>query len=299
MDDETIANLVMGTEDSGEPQEQPQEPQQELEADELEIEETEEPEGQPEFAEIEWEGQLYDIPVALQEAFMKNGDYTRKTQELSLARDTHDASVANLEQMRAQYEFAQQAQPDVLRASQIDAQIEQYHEYLRTNVHQLGSGDIERVRLEIDTLNRDKEKIVSELRGKAAEFQQAQQQSKQELLNQGTEVLKKHIPGWGQEKMGQLREYALNNGFTAQEIDNVIDPKQVLTLYKASQYDALQKGKSKAVQRVKSAPKKARPMPKQTQDNLNLRKKLKNPNLSQTDRTKAAEAMAANILGLK
>jgi len=129
---------------------------------------------------------------------------------------------------------------------------------------------------------------VNSITGKQAEHQQAQQQSHEELLKKGTEVLTQKIPNWGKESQEKLKDYAVSLGFSEAQVNSLVDPIQVETLWKASQYDALQEGKTAAVKKVQTAPtikpKSRNPMPKEVGDKLNLRKKMKS---NQTNKAKA------------
>ena len=294
---EKVADMLFGAA-AEEPEEQPvaEIVEEAVEAAEDEPEETEyEPDPKPveegeesELVEFEWDGQLYEAPPALKDAVMRQQDYTQKTQALANDRKSIEVLQGQLETTQKQYEFAQSIQSDVIKAQQLEDQAEQWHQYLKDNIDSLSSTDIEKVRLGIEDARRERDQIVNSVQSKQQEFQQASEQSIEELRNKGTEVLRQRIPGWGKEGQDQVRSYALQSGFTEQEIASVLDPRQVEVLWKASQYDALQEGKAAAVQKVKQAPsikpKSRNPMPQETQDKLNLRKKLKNPRKSNADK---------------
>ncbi len=263
---------------------------------------TEDPEpveSNDDLVEVEYEGQLIEAPKAIADALMRQADYTQKTQEVATQRKEVETALGLVEQQKLQYEFAQSVQPKVLEAQQLESQADQYRKYLKTAIDsgELDALQMQRVQMEISELESNRDKIVAEINNQTDEFQQAQEQSRQELLNKGTEVLKQTIPGWGEEAQKQLRDYALGSGFTEQEVNSLIDPRQVTTLWKASQYDVLQSGKSAAVKKVQDAPTikpKARdPMPQETKDKLNLRKKLQSNKISSRDKQKlVAEDLA-------
>lgn len=246
-----------------------------------------------EVVEMEIDGQLYEVPAQLKDHILRQQDYTVKTQEVASQRREIEARQSEIQHRAQQFEFAESIQPDLLKAQQLEQQAEQAHQYLRDNIDSLSSVDIEKIRLAVEDARRERDQLVQSLQTKQKEFQQAQEQSRSELLKKGTEVLRSKIPNWGESHAKQVREYALSNGFTEQEISNVLDPRQVEVLWKASQYDTLQKGKTAAVKKVQDAPtikaKSRNPMPKETQNALNLRKKLKNPNLSDKQKAKLME----------
>ncbi len=252
--------------------------------------------------EIEVDGELLEVPARFKDHFLRQQDYTQKTQEVAAERKAVEVRMAEVEQVRQQYDFAQEVQPDLVKIDQLKAQVDQARQYMRDNLDNLTSTDIEKWRLAIDDAERERNELVQGLQSKTQAFQQAQEQSRQELLKKGTEVLRSRIPSWGESDAKAVREYALASGFTEQEVETVVDPRYMETLWKAAQYDRLQQGKTAAVKRVQAAPtikaKARNPMPKATQRMLNTRKKLKSPNLSAKDKAKVIQDNIADRLGL-
>ena len=241
--------------------------------------------------EVEYDGKLYEVPEELKDALLRQSDYTTKTQEVANRRKEVEVALGQLVQQREAFEFAEAIREDVLRAEQLEATANQYHEYLRNNIDSLSPTDIEKLRMAIEDSRRQRDEIGQGVTKKQQEFQQAQQQSLQELLNKGTEVLRGKIPGWGQEHQQQVREYATNLGCSEQEIASVIDPRQVEVLYKAAQYDALQANKPAAVKKVQKAPTiKARARDPETgqfvKQQAKLQKALKSNSLSDNEKAK-------------
>ncbi|MEM8714155.1 MAG: hypothetical protein AAGE92_00015 [Cyanobacteria bacterium P01_G01_bin.4] len=249
------------------------------------------------FVEVEYDGRLYEVPVELKDALMKSADYTQKSQANALAAKQFDAITAQAQQAVQGQQFLESVFDERLQASQLEANANQYKDFLRDNIDSLTTAEITKIQLQIQDAQDKHSEIMDSLGKKQQEFQQAQQQSHQELLNKGTEILMQSIPTWGEQEQTKVREYAMSAGFAEAEIQGVVDPRQVLTLWKAAQYDALQAGKATAVQKVQNAPKiqpKSRnPMPKETQDALNLRKKLKSNNLSAREK----QSLAAEAIG--
>jgi hypothetical protein len=284
---------------SGVPQEPQEEPEEEYEAgqepakegDEAEPEEVkEEPKAEePEFVEVEFDGDLYEVPPKLKDALMMQQDYTQKTQAVANDRKGLEVTMGQLEQTRLDFEFAQEASDTMNKIAQIDQGVEQYRAYLHEQVEHLSHTDIEKIRIAIDQAQAERDKMVNELQQKQTDFQQAREQSHKELLEKGTDVLRGKIPSWGESHQKQMQEYALKSGFTEQEISSLIDPRQVEVLWKAAQYDALQEGKKPAVLKAQAAikPKSRNPMPKEVGDKLNLRKQLKSEKLTNKDKGEA------------
>lgn len=251
---------------------------------------TEETEDGLQYVEVEYDGNVYEVPENLKDALLRQSDYTTKTQEVASQRKEVEVQLGTLKQQQDEFQFVQSIQGDVLKAQQLEAQANQFHEYLRSNIDNLSSTDIEKLRLAVDDARRERDQIVQSVQQKQGEFQQAQEQSYAELLNKGTEVLRQKIPGWGEKEQNRLREYALSSGITEAEISQLVDPRHVEMIWKASQYDALKAGAAPAVRKVQTAPsikeKSRNPMPEDVKQKLNLRKKLKSRKLGSREKAR-------------
>lgn len=252
---ESVADFLFGSEPEDQDDYEPN-PEPVVEGDEADPEEVAEEteEESTGFVEVEYDGQLYEVPENLKDALLRQQDYTTKTQEVSTQRKEVEVQLGALEQQAQNFQFAESLQGDVLKVQQLESQAEQLHSYLRENIDTLSSTEIEKIRFGVEDARRQREELVQSIQGKTTEFQQAQEQFRQELLNKGTEVLRQKIPGWGAEQQIQIRDFALSNGFTEAEINMVVDPRQVEVLYKAAQYDALKSGVTPAVKKVQEAP---------------------------------------------
>lgn len=298
--EDAVADMLFGKEEVQETEEEYQpDPKPIEEGEDTEVEETtdesEEVEATNEsedgMVEVEFEGQIIEAPKAVAEALMRNKDYTEKTQEVAAQRKEYEIKVENLQLVQSQYDFYQQVQSDILQAQQLDGKIQESREYLKSNVEAMDAAQIAKWQLGISEAEAERDKIIRDVTQKNSEHQQAHQQSKAELMTKSTEVLRQKVPGWGEKHEADIREYALSLGVPEQTFNSVVDPTEKLILHKAMQYDALKAGAVPAVKTVQSAPtikaKSRKPMPKETQDKLNLRKKLKNPNASNQEKADA------------
>lgn len=298
--EDRIADQIFGPEETAE---EPAEPVEEVldesedepveaaaEDDQEEVTE----EVEPEYVEMELEGKVWEVPKELEPYIARQQDYTRKTQETALQRKEVEAQQALVQQERDRYDFINSVQDELTQVQQIEAAIPQWQQHLKDNVDNLSAQDITKIQLNIKELETTKQALVGGLQQKHSEFQQAQEQSRKELLDKSTEVLRQKFPDWN---AGPVTEYVKSLGFTDDQLTMAqADPRQMELARKAMLYDQLQEGKPAAVARVKNAPsikaKSRNPMPKETQDKLNLRKKLKNPNKSNAEK---AQAIGENI----
>lgn len=113
------------------------------------------------------------------------------------------------------------------------------------------------------------------------ERQQAQAKEQERLtkyLRDEHSKLLNAIPEWSNPEVAQkgkseLKSYAVQNGFTTDEMDQLSDHRSVLILRKAMLYDQLQKSKPDVTKRVVKAPKLVKPgssVTKQERDSSNI-----------------------------
>jgi len=84
----------------------------------------------------------------------------------------------------------------------------------------------------------------------------------QKVIQESNETLKdplKGIPGWNQEIYGKVLIYGQAEGYKADEVNNITDPRMIKLLWKASKYDDLQKAKPAVEKRVVTVPKVTKP----------------------------------------
>ena len=255
---------------------------------------------EPESVEVEYDGTLYDVPLALKDALLRQQDYTVKTQEVALSKKEHEVQIEQIAIERKQYEFAQSVFDEVLEIRNLDSQAEQWKDYIRANVDNMTPLDIEKARMSREELIEKRDKLSGDIQAKQSNYQQAQDQSKSEILKKGTEVLKQKIPDWGPDKERAVQEFALSLGYTPSQLLSVA-PMDVVVLHGYMQYQALLEKKPTAVKQVQSAPKiktsSRDPMPEDVKRKLNLRKRLKNPKLSSKDKARDIQKEMAERFG--
>ena len=256
---EAILSMTEPEEETPETEEAPpaeEEESQPVEEDEsLEEEPEEESEGTDERSEEEEtlyavtvNGEEQTVPLdELLKGYSRQSDYTRKTQEVSEQRKEFDAMK---QQMAQEYQ-------------QIQAERQQYTQSLQSLMEGNMSGIDKFANVDWEVL---KETDPIEYVTRKEEFREAQErvqnlqkeqhmaqqrhraQSQGEhhqMLQQETESLVKALPDWGDsskqpDMSKKIRSYAMENGFTKEELDSLVDHRSILVLLKAQKYDQLQ-----------------------------------------------------------
>jgi len=281
-------------------------PSDEPEAVTDEVEATDETEAkpeeveEPESVEVEYDGILYDVPIALKDALLRQNDYTVKTQEVALSKKEYEVQTEQIARERSQYEFAQSVFDEALEIRVLDSQAEQWKEYMRAHVETISLTEMQTAQMRREDIVEERDKLALNIQTKQANHQQAQDQSQAEILKKGTEVLKQKIPDWGPEKEKAVQDFALSLGYPPSQLLNVT-PMDVVVLHGYMQYQALLANKTNAVKQVQSAPKiktsSRDPMPEDVKRKLNLRKRLKNPKRSSKDKARDIQAEMAERFG--
>jgi hypothetical protein len=208
--------------------------------------------------EIEFEGEKYKVPKTLKEAFLRQADYTRKTQEVAEQRREFEQQR---EAFQKQAQIQQQHIQDFAQLHAIDAQIERFQ---RVDWDALIDQDpVEAMKLErqyrtlTDTRNSTVQRIQQ------VEQQQAfeNQQKTAKELEKGHEVLKREIPNWSPDKASELKKFAIEVlKKDPRAVNSIFDPADVLSLHYAKiGYQSLKKAatqppkqEAKPVQKISS-----------------------------------------------
>jgi len=228
------------------------------------------------LAELDWDGQKVSVPKALKDAFMKNEDYTRKTQELASQRQALEQVRAIAETSKLDSAFAQSVAAEQQQINVIDAYLKQA---ASLDWAQMSTDQMLRHKVEIDNIKEQRQALASSVTEKRAKFQEDVKSKITELRSKTRELASKSIEGFSEQTEKDMRTFASSQGLAEQEIDSVLlDPRSVQIIWKAMQFDKVKSGTAKAVE---SAQKVIRPgaasnkMPESVAQKLNFNKALK------------------------
>jgi hypothetical protein len=257
----------------GQPEKPQQQPQQE-QGDQQEAPIEGQEQQAPEFEEVEYEGERFQVPPKLKKGLMLNKDYTQKTQEHAERVKMFELREQELKLAAEQKAFTESVSQDLDQIRLIDAYLAEQVDW-----NSLGVEELIRKRAEREQVQERRSRLQAELSRKEGEFRNSLQGQYEELHTKTREVLAKKIPGWNAEVEKDVRDWALSQGFTAQEVSAIRNPVHAETLYKARQYDKLvAQGKTAAQQASQAAPMakpgSVNPMPQAVKDQLNFRKAL-------------------------
>ena len=244
-----------------------EEPQEELEAAseeeeaEEDTEETDDGKEEDPLYAVTVNGEEHEVTFdELLRGYSRQSDYTRKTQELSNDRK-------QIEELQKQYNS---------EVSNIQTERQQYMESLNQIIANSSAGldkfanvDWQSLKdtdpIEYVTKKEEFREAQEKVQGMQQEQYNAQQRHAEESTKMRTQILNEEhgklfaaLPEWGepekQKKMAtEIRDYASSQGFSAEEINSLVDHRSLLVLLKASKYDAMQKADVKS-KKIKNKP---------------------------------------------
>jgi hypothetical protein len=282
------ADAIMGLMGGQEGSEQEQ-PETQLEANDSEAE-SEESYDEPEVEQDEGEEEAEEPPkyrvkaageekeVTLDElikSYQLGTDYTKKSQAVAEERKAVEAEKARIEEAR--YLRDQYAE----RLQVIEQMLNQQPE--TENLDYLKETDPIGYAVKVAELSQ-REKQLAQVQAERQRIAQQQDQERQEQLGHVIQAearkLAEAIPEYADPHKGEvarreLREFGQKLGFSEQELAGIYDSRQVLTLWKAMQYDKLQSAKPGITKKVNEAPKVMKSGVSQGRDGNEELKKLK------------------------
>jgi len=245
-------------EESGEQVEEVEEGEEETEEEEVEQTETEDP-----SYTIKVDGEEYEVNLEeLKAGYQRQSDYTRKSQALAEGRKENEA--IQTERLRLEQERQMYANGLNMLKRQQQAKLQ---EFKSVDWETLKEDDPYAYMLKKDEYRDAQDKARN-----AAQQQRIvqQQQSQQEAQARAAFVqgqysqLVEALPEWGQENStvkDDIRKFAIESGYAAEEVDQLADHRSVLILKKAMEFDKLTnkvKPKKKAVKKVPKVQKSGR-----------------------------------------
>ncbi len=246
--------------------------------DESEVEQEDEQDEQeePQKFRVKAAGEEHEVTLdELIKSYQLGTDYTKKSQAVAEERKAVEAERQRIEEAR--YLRDQYAE----RLQVIEQMLNQQPE--TENLDYLKENDPIGYAVKVAEMSQ-REKQLAQVQAERQRIAQQQQQERQEQLGQVIQAesrkLAEAIPEYADPQKGEvtrreLREFGLKLGFSDQELSGIYDSRQVLTLWKAMQYDKLQSSKPGITKRVNEAPKVVKSGVSQPRDSSDELRKLK------------------------
>jgi len=227
--------------------------------------ETEQLEGDAEVEEelddLEHEGKQYRIPKALKGGFMMQADYTRKTQELAEARRGFDGER---ETFSKDMEARRQSEKDIGRIAVMDELLTQYQSVNWQELRMTNPEQAQSAFQDYSLLRDQRDKLAVKVDADVKKRSQEAQQEFATRYEKTNTTLARDIKGWSDKLASDLRNFAIANGASQQDILTLaVNASMVKLLHKAwlgDQLVAKQAAAAKAARAAANEPEEAQPL---------------------------------------
>lgn len=213
--------------------------------------------------DIEYEGQTFRVPKVLKDAFLRNADYTQKTQEVAAKRkavdDLHRSVTERISDVDRQIEAAEALAADFGEVHALQARVKAFEAVNWGLATQEDPAQAQALWMEFQQtkdLLSTKSQALSE---KKAQRLQEQSAARTKALEETGRVLAQDIPGFNQQVASEIARFGVEEiGISTEEIPQMTDPRLWKVLHRAMTAEAelakLKKGQAVQVQqRVKPA----------------------------------------------
>ena len=238
-----------------------------------------------------------EIEVSLDEAlqgYQRQQAFTKRSQEAAEMRKAAEKEAAEAKQARDYY--AQQL--DVL-AQQIQQTIPQEPDWVSL-AKEVTAEEYNAIRAEYDNRQANLAKVEQERQALSQQQTVEQQKMLEEHLRAQRSDMLNRIPQWKDDDVRnkerlEVVEYARNIGFSEQEVAQATDARAVELLYKAMQWDNLQRKKPTAKKRTRQAPKMAKAGQPRTKKQVASRSRQQS--MSRLNKERSVDAAVSYLMG--
>lgn len=209
------------------------------------------------LVEVEFEGETVMVPKKVEQALMRQADYTRKTKDVAAARKDYASRIEAIERREQGVEKLAKA---IGKVEAIDAQLASFKD---TDWEKLEAENPQQASiLGLRAMRLQHQRVAAVSEAEAIDRQIAGERQTDLHARQGEmlKTLAKEFPGGWDEKAGErVTEYARKAGFSVPEIQRIADARLILALEKARKFDAIEAGKAKALKAGREAQPVVRP----------------------------------------
>lgn len=195
--------------------------------------------------EIEYEGKKFRAPkdLKLNEAILRQADYTKKTQEVAEQRRQTEETQTRLQQeQRAFQETVQRQQANIQAYVNVAAMDQQLQQYEQANWQALNAQDpteAQRLWFQYQQLKDNRGRLVNQIAQHEQQMAIQAQQQTARTLEEARGKLQAVIKDWSPTRVAELQEYGKKEGYSSQELASITDHRAVIILDKARKYDQM------------------------------------------------------------
>jgi hypothetical protein len=198
------------------------------------------PQPEDDHEEIEHEGKKYKVPKDLKDAFLRQADYTQKTQSVAEQRRAVEQAQAAWDQQRTQQaQILTEMREDVGRVHMLETEVKRFEKVdWRAAQQQIASlaadpqaqwqaqQQYNQAWAEFTAVERELGQAKSQLNEKQQRLTQEQTQRVQAQAREAAQVLQRDIPGFNPTVASQIVDHGMKAfGLTPEEARELTDPR--------------------------------------------------------------------------
>jgi hypothetical protein len=198
------------------------------------------------------EGNAIPVPSKLKDAFLRQQDYTRKTQELSTLKKSADDRIKYAE---AKEQILGTVLQDVVSLRETQSKLDQLNGLDWAQLYNADPGQALSLRNQMDGLRAQVEKQQKTIQEKAAQYDQTRKAHNDNQWKLAVEGVRQKIGSVSAAEDAAMLRTAQDLGFTPDELkERFADPRVLHAVYMASKYSQIQSGKPSASEKLNKAP---------------------------------------------
>jgi hypothetical protein len=213
-----------------------------------------------ELVEVDIDGVKVSLPAdqadKLQKGYLRQSDYSRKMNEASEKEKSYSDRLQVVEQLSQGVEKLAEAKAEVVS---IEAEIKRYERIDWQKLRAENPAEYAALAADLQSLRLNKGAAQEKIQGIEREVSKERQKLLVSQREEMVKTLQKNLKGWGDELGTQITRYALEKGWSAEQLQTLTDANVVIALDKARRFDELQAKKESLKTKVKDAPPVAKP----------------------------------------
>ena len=203
--------------------------------------------------EIELDGKKYAIPAALKDSFLRQADYTRKTQEVAELRKAAEYERAAIRQAVEADEQAAELKSDIRT---VDKSLKQFENVDWGRFAAEAPAQAQAAMMQYQQLQMQRQQLADGLTKHEQTSRQAREQANQAALAQAHAELLQAMPDFNRDLAIKIMDSTVSAyGYTPEEMATITDPRQVRILR-----DAMMWRESQAKLKTAQQPTPAKPV---------------------------------------
>ena len=263
---------------------------------ELEESDEEEVEEQPEMYTVKVDGEEFEVTQdELLSGYSRTKSFTKRSMELAEQRKAFEQEAAQVKQMRDMY--AQQLEQV---QGQLQQAIPEQEPDWAALAKEYPAEDLIVYKAQLDQQKEQARHVEAERQRIQQEQAQEQQVFRQKHLEAQRGEMLERIPSWSNEdtrntERQEVIKYAQSRGFSQEEVSQASDARAIELLYKAWQWDNLQKKTPAAKKKAKSAPKMAKAG--QPKSKTQVASRQRKQGLDRLNKERSVDAAVSYLMG--